>query len=435
VLGDVNGGSAGTSSTLGAAGNITANALGRVVIDGSLFGGNSFAQDPNQTGNGDGAIVSSTSIGSIAIGKNLAGGTGANSGSIVALGGNLGSIMIGAPGGAAGSLLGGSGASSGSISVDGSVGSLTIAHDLIGSSGSSSGSVSINGGLNALAIDGTVGLMGGSADNTGTISVLGPLRSANIHAGVTGSSSGAVKLTNTGYIQADSIGVMVLGGALTSGTAGSGGLDTSGAIRSTSSIGSITVGSIVGNATNPAIISAVGQASLSANATRDIAIGSITVKGPGIGTGPVTSYADILAGYNTDTTDPGSTLLGTGVNADAQIGTVKINGDITATNIIAGVGPGATGFGTSGSAALSGTGVTDLPGIVSKISQIIITGKVVSTSNPADTFGIAAQYIVSASYDGTPLALVPGPDNDTFAHGVSALPIPVGASDTFLYEV
>jgi len=77
-------------------------------------------------------------------------------------------------------------------------------------------------------------------------------------------------------------------------------------------IGSLTVGSLVGNATNPAVISAVGPANLAANATTDVAIGSVTVKGNA-------TYGDILAGYNTNT-DNGTMPLGTGVNANAQIG-------------------------------------------------------------------------------------------------------------------
>jgi hypothetical protein len=140
-------------------------------------------------------------------------------------------------------------------------------------------------------------------------------------------------------------------------------------------------------------------------------------------------YADILAGYDTNTNN-GTTPLGTGVNADAQIGTVRIDGNMTATNIVAGVGPGTTGFGTAGSAALSGTGVTDMPSIISKISQVIITGTASATTG---TYGIAAQYIVSASYNGAALPLKAGPDNDTFAASSDHA---LGSSgDVFLYEV
>jgi hypothetical protein len=151
----------------------------------------------------------------------------------------------------------------------------------------------------------------------------------------------------------------------------------------------------------------------------------VTVKG-------AATYGDILAGYNTDTQN-GTVPLGTGVSADAQIGTVTIDGNFTATNIIAGVGAGNTGFGTAGSAALSGAGIMDLPSIISKISQVIIKGAVKPPASTADHYGIAAQYIMSANYDGKKVDLNPGPDNDTFANDQTH---PLGSGgNVVLYEV
>jgi len=269
-------------------------------------------------------------------------------------------------------------------------------------------------------------MTGGSASFTGSIGINGLLKTASIGKNITGSDSGAMMLVNTGYLQADGIGKMTVGGALTAGTAGAGGLDTSGAIRSSVSIGSLTIGSLVGNATNPAIISAVGQARLIGNAKSDVAINTLKVTGN-------SAYADILAGYSPDTQNS-TALLGTGVNADAQIGTVTIGGNFEATNIIAGVGQGTTGFGTAGSAALSGAGVADLPSIISKISKVIIEGTVIPTTNNSDSYGIAAQYIVSATISKTKLTLLAGPDNDTFANG-KELQLPATTGDVFLYEV
>jgi len=424
VMGDVTGGSAGQASASGLSGTINAQALGTVVIEGSLIGGNLVSGDANQTGSEDGAIISGTTIGNVYIGQGLAGGTGPSSGMISADNGGLGTLMIGGANAAGGNVVGGAGASSGTVSVDGPIRNVTLTQDLTGGAGTGSGLFQVNGAINSLVIGGNV--TGGTADNTGTISVFGLLKSASIEGNITGSSSGATMLSDTGYVQADGIGTMRVGGALTAGTAGSGGLDTSGAIRSTVAIGSITFGSLVGNATNPAIISAVGRANLAANARSDVAIGSVTVTGDA-------TYADILAGYSTDTQN-GIAPLGTGVSANAQIGTVTIGGNLTATNIIAGVGPGASGFGTAGSAALGGAGVTDLPSIISKISKVIIVGTVEATASATDTYGIAAQYIVSARVDGTPLALVPGPDNDTFADS-SEHRLPDASGDVVLYEV
>ena len=173
----------------------------------------------------------------------------------------------------------------------------------------------------------------------------------------------------------------------------------------------------------------MGPANVPYGALSDVAIGSITVKGNSV-------WGDILAGYNTNTQNS-TVLLGTSVNADAQIGTVTINGNLTATNIIAGVGTGTGGFfGNSASTALSGSGVTDLPSIVSKISRIVVTGMVTGPSpTTTDTFGIAAQYIVSASVGGTAVKLTAGADNDTFANGAQQTLPNAGNGNTTLYEV
>jgi hypothetical protein len=446
VMGDVIGGTAGVaassggSATPGSSGAINGKSLGSVVIEGSLTGGNFVQGDTNQTGNNDGVIVSGTSIGSVYIGQNVDGGSGPNSGQIATQTGGVGSLVIAGSVVVAGSpppgIVGGAGDSSGEVIIAGPVGKLMVAKNLTGGSGASSGSISINGAVSSLAIGGNV--TGGTADNTATISVFGTLKTATIAGNVEGSSSGATKLTNTGYIQANNIGTMVIGGDLISGTAGSGGLDTSGAIRATNEIGSITLGGITGNSTNPAVISAVGPATVTAKSATDVAIGNITIGGTGGGSSTtVALYADILAGYSTNTSaaDP----LGTGVNASAQIGTVQINGSIEATNIIAGVagvGTGTPVFGTAGSAALSGTGVTDYSTILSKISQVIVTGYAVPTGTPTDTFGIAGETIVKASVGGASIPLNAGPNNDVFPFNDHLLSTGTSAAgDTFLYEV
>ena len=342
---------------------------------------------------------------------NIIGGAGPNSGFISVASGGVSSLTVGtgkpstqAMPNLTGNIEGGSGAGSGQIASQGTVGKLTLIGGLKGGSGDGSGLIQVNSAVNSLLIDQSI--TGGTGNNTGTISTFGMLKSATILGNIVGSSNTtSTILTNTGYLQAAGIGTLVLDGALQSGSfTGSGGLDTSGAIRSTASIKSITVGSLAGNATNPAIISAVGAANLAGTATTDVAIGTVKVTGS-------STYGDILAGYSADT-NGGTQPLGTGVNADAQIGTVDIVGSISATNIIAGVGAGPNGFGTAGSVALAGIGVSDLTTIISKISKIIIGSETNATSG---TYGIAAQNIVSATVNGSVLALVTGPDNDTFA--------------------
>jgi len=317
----------------------------------------------------------------------------------------------------------GRGRTPGGLNINGALNKLSLTHNITGGSGNNTTSqVDINGAVNSLFVGGSI--TGGGGNNTGTLSIFGLLKTTTIEGSVMGSSSGATKITNTGYIQADGIGTMVIDGSLTAGTPGPGGLDTSGAIRSTVAIGSITIGSLVGNAANPAIVSAVGKASLLGNATSDVAIGTIKVLG-------MSNFADILAGYSTDTS---TSLLGAGVNADAQIGTVTIGGAVSGTNIIAGVGPGANGFGTAGSGMLSGIGVADLPTIVSKISKIVLSTGISPTSIGGDSYGISAQNIVSATIGGTKVALTTGADNDTFALGKDHQ-LPTAGGDAFLYEV
>jgi hypothetical protein len=436
VMGDVHGGTAGqtvnSAAVDGLSGDIRGHAIGTVVVEGSLIGGNGVSGDTNRTGSFGGSIISQTTLGSVYIGKSVVGGSGDNSGSIATNVGNIGSVIVaGAANGV--SLAGGAGASSGSIFAGGALTTLMLAQDVAGGSGDTSGSITVGENLGTLALNGgnltklEIGgnLKGGTANNTGDIAVFGQLKSGTIKGNVQGSSTSSGSLTDTGYIQVNSLGTLTVGGALISGTASGGGtLDSSGEIRSGTTIGNITVGGLTGNATTPVVISAAGVANLASTATSDIAIGHVTINGN-------VGYADIAAGYNTDTTGG---KLGTGVSADAQIGTVTINGNLTATNIVAGVGPGSSGFGTAGSAALTGAGVTDMPGIISRISSIVVTGMV--TSAPSGTYGIAAQQIGSATISGAPLLLTAGASNDTFAAGKEIrLPFLPAPSDLALYEV
>jgi hypothetical protein len=422
IMGDLGGGTAGTSTSAGYAGSIRGNALGSITVMGSVIGGNSVAGDPNQAANNGAYIASNTTIGSLYVGGDVTGGSGINSAAISSGAGITTLNIAGANG-----LVGGAGASTATISAGANLGSLIIRNNVTGGSGADSGLIQVGNQLNSLAIGGNV--TGGAANSTGLISIFGVLNKGLINGNIQGSNSGSTMLTNTGYLQANGITNLTVGGSLISGTAGSGGLDTSGAIRSTAAITALTIGSLDGNSTNPAIISAVGPANVPIGATSDVAIGSITVKTSSL-------YGDILAGYSTNTNN-GTVPLGVGVNADAQIGSVTIGTNLTASNIIAGVGTGTGGFfGNSASTALSGAGVSDLPTIISKISRIVISGKVTApTPSTTDTYGIAAQYIVQASVNGAPIPLTAGADNDTFANSATHALLTGGNGNTTLYEV
>lgn len=473
ISGDIVGGSAGQAAYSGSSGSIVAHAIGTVTIGGSLLGGNSVNNDANQLATFSGIVTSDTSIAKLVVGKNIIGGSGQNSGIVLAKTGNLTSLTVGGANATDGSIEGGSGSFSGEVGVGGSLGTATLTHDLVGSGGVNSGQIVVTGAVGSIAIGGdfkggsasfagnlsfqstvkslSIGnnFIGGSADHAGQIAIRGATGSISVGGNITGGtgnfsaeislsdalknltvvgnftggSSGALSLTNSGYVQALTLGTVKIGGVLTSGTPGAGIQDSCGAIRADQTIGTVSIGAIAGNAGASAIISAAGVANLTAKSKTDVAIGKISVTGD-------CTYADFLAGYSADTTP--SNVLGTGVSADAQIGTVTIGGNLIGTNIVAGVST--ANLGTSASALLSGAGVTNLPAIVSKISSIIVKGTVAPTAPGSDAFGIAAQYVAAASVGGVKVALLAGAENDTFAASHD-LQLPAATGDVFLYEV
>ena len=98
-------------------------------------------------------------------------------------------------------------------------------------------------------------------------------------------------------------------------------------------------GSLIGNATNSATISARGQAA--PTTTADLAIVSLTVLG-------CAEYAQIVAGVDTN---------GVAKNADAQIGAVSVVGDWIASSLAAGAVPTNPYFGDADDVKMSGGGV------------------------------------------------------------------------------
>ena len=196
------------------------------------------------------------------------------------------------------------------------------------------------------------------------------------------------------------IGSLFIGGSILAGTnSGTGTLIDSGSVRVADDIGSIVVkGSLIGNTTNPVIITARGQAV--PTATADVAIKSLTVSGR-------VEHADILAGYF-----PGGIPLAG--NADAQIGAVVV-GDWIASNLVAGVQDDNDAgrdvfFGDGDDRKI--TGGTDQPGLISKIAGIVIKGTARGTIGGSDHFGFVAQQIGSFKIGATAFPLAPGPATD-----------------------
>jgi len=349
-------------------------------------------------------MIASVHMGEATSGEGVQGAAGEYSGSILA-GGTM-AALAGETVKVVGSLAGGAGNYSGEIVDNGYLGPVIITGNLQGFQGSGgqySGEVgSLQNSVAGVTVGGSVVGGAGGRGSSGEIFAnastgsLGPVQiTGNLQGG---SVSGTQSLANSGYIFAARITSVSITGSVIAGTnTGTGKLTNSGAIRATYDIGAITVGSLVGNKTNPVVISARGQnpSTLSPGSTSDVAIASITV-----GTSKVSGsvyFTNILAGYKP---------AGTGVNAAAQIGPVTVYGNWTASNLVAGAAPGPDGqFGTADTVLAS----TDAS-VLSRIGPIIITGTVFgNVNNSAAHYGFVAQEVTSLTVGGKVITLTPGP--------------------------
>ena len=374
--------------------------LAGVTVTGALIGG---------AGSDNGLIKSTGNMGPIMIGGSVQGGADNFAGAIDSHN-DLTSLTIG------GSLTGGAGLSSGYVVSNGNMGPATIKGALQGGAGALSGAIFSNfGSISTVTIGGSV--IGGSADFSGEISAATSLGAVNVVGDLVGSSvSGNVLLTQSGCIEAGSgnLASIHIGGSIIAGANNGGQLNNSGAIQTSAAIGPITVvGSLIGNSTNPVVISAVGQTVLATGATVDNAIASLTVGGR-------VDYADILAGYNPQ-------LMG--VNGQAGIGPVTVGQDWIASNLIAGASAGngvttitpTTNFGTAGSVDLPPAFPSNTS-LLAEIASITIGSQVLGTPssvNSNDAFGFVAQHVVSFSEGGTALKVKAGRSNDYLAVGAT----------------
>ena len=239
-------------------------------------------------------------------------------------------------------------------------------------SGKGSGGLNVTGSLTALEIQ--KNLEGGSSTSVGT-------------------AGGSSAVSSSGFIAATRIGTLLIDGDLKSGTNNGTSLVASGTIRASGDIATLVIGgNIVGNTGTRVTIAAAGGAAAAKNQT----IGALVVKGD-------TAFADILGGYGggVSSTNP----LGDPTTADAQMGTIKFNGSVVATNVVASIDAGVDGrFGTDDDEVVSGIGVTDDTAVQSTIARIILKGSVTPNS---DTFGVVAQVITAAKVGTTSIALNP----------------------------
>ena len=204
-------------------------------------------------------------------------------------------------------MQGAGGDNSGKINASGDIGSVTILGNLTGGGGLGSGNVFTAGKLASLTIGGTV--QGGAGDRSGRIHVAGNAGTITISGDLIGGSvTGVAALEESGFISAKRIASLQLRGSLLAGIDGTSGLfENNGAICVSDDIGALLIkGSIIGNSTNSALISARGQ--FAPTATTDVAIGSMTVRGR-------VEFGLIEAGIDFNSTTK---------NADAQIGAVIV---------------------------------------------------------------------------------------------------------------
>jgi len=331
-----------------------------------------------------GAVFGSGNLGPVTIGGNLQG-NGFDSGSID-ISGDLASLTIG------GSIIGGSEEFSGTVFCR-NLGSVKITGNIQGGSGDRAGAISTLGDIASLTIGGS--LIGGSEDFSGSI-LTGKIGALKIDGDlVGGSAEGAAILESSGFIRADRIASVFVGGSIIADTdLTTGAFEQNGAIQVFNDIGPITIkGSLVGNSTNPVVISARGQKVVAPVATTDVTIASLTV-------GSRVEFANILAGYDVDLR---------GQNADAQIGAVTVGGDWIASNLVAGVDAGTDKrFGTADDVLIAEVG--DDPNIKAKIASVTIGGQALGTPVAGDHFGFVAQTIGALSVGGTLLPLTAAVD-------------------------
>lgn len=389
IGGDLRGGIGGDSGKI-----YTAGKLGPVTIGGSLLGG-AGSQD---TALGlEGQIHSDGDMSAVKITGSVIGSSGARSGQIKSAS-KIASVTIG------GSVIGGSNFDAGSIIGTGDIGMIKIVGDLKGGTGDRAGRIHGNAGIASVSIGGS--LVGGTFDETGEIRADLKLGKVTIGQNIVGSDvTGNATLDRAGYVVGNQIGSVTVTGSIIAGTnSGTGRLTNSGGIRALHDLGSVIVkGSLVGNSTNNVTVAALGQA---ATTTSDVAIKSVSVTGR-------VQFAEILAGYNADVS---TSQRGVATDADAQIGSVTVNGDWTSSSIAAGATSGTDSFfGDTNDAAITGGKAT----IFSSIASVVIKGQALGTLAAGDAarFGIVAQFLGSVKIGATKFPLLALHGTDTFAAG------------------
>jgi hypothetical protein len=345
-------------------------------------------------------------VGKAAVNADVIGGAGNFSGAIISQGA-VGTVKI------FGSLGGGTGDESGTVQSHGRMAAVNITGSITGSLGDRSGAIIASEVLdeNDLGVAGSIGaivvggnIMSGSGDDSGAVFADGNLASlsaASLVGGTVEAGRGilqkgnAVNLTFSGSIdnnEGDTATILVKGRIGTLSVADD--VDTA-VIRAGANISAIA---ITGDVTNTTV-SAVGVPNPVA-LTGDLAIASIKIGGNATG-------SNILAGYD---------LEGVAVNADASIGTVNVKGQWIAGSIVAGVQDvDGDGFGDADDAKIAG-GIDREP-FFSQIASVIVKGGVSGTEGGTDQYAFTAERILKFKSLGLPLAFNTQADHQSFALG------------------
>ncbi len=342
-----------------------------VMIGGSVVGG---------AGESSGQVTNSYGIGLAVVKHSVIGGSGLGSG-IVASGEEIKTLMVG------GSVIGGSGDYSGRVGAgETGLAMVKIGHDVVGGTGVSSGGVGSSTRMDHLIVGGSV--IGGSADDTGSIR-FGDFQTISIgHDLIGGSVSGSQKASETGIIQGyaqTKAAVILIGGSIVAGVNGNGFLKSSGTIEisGNSGVSIVVKGSLIGRpqtggtGASPVTISRGQNATFSQFDILRIAIGGNV------------QHAVII-----------------GLTGDSRCGPVTVGGDWVASSIVMGGrnygadgAPGGTGLNADNVNFGDGNDVFDplgdsKPDVFARIASITIAGHVYGTSsflNNTDHFGFVAE--------------------------------------------
>jgi hypothetical protein len=353
-------------------GNFTADSLGTFAVKGSFNANMTIAQDIGSLQIGGDFMfgrITARDMTEVLIGGSIRGLDGvATSGSIAAAR-NLGSVQVG------GNLQGGSATSSGVISAMGNIGSVFIRGSLIGPEVASDEL--------PLSYESAFSSAIGAGGNIGKVRIAGDLTGPVIQSLPTGTHRALACSTISagGEISSVKIGGSVIG------TVGHVGLTSGNARIFAKQLGTVVIG---GDFTGTSPFVTLPQIAAEGGEGRP-AIEKLTIGGS-------LRLASVIAGSALPNT------FGSDKNADAQIGAVFIGGDLASATV----------------ATLdTGSGVADNVNLTSRIASLTVRGNITGSS------AVRAEHIVKVVLNGLPIALQPGPRNDTmpivFAPGAGSI--------------